>query len=77
ITRSVLVEKTVPPLKYARFIHKGPDQDRHLTLDYIYHTWLPKSGHSLSPPLAIEYYGQDFRSADNEVSEREIYVPLK
>ncbi|MBU1878493.1 MAG: GyrI-like domain-containing protein, partial [Chloroflexi bacterium] len=49
-----LVVKTIPALKYARFIHQGPPSDLPLTLDYIYHTWLPKSEQRLARPLVIE-----------------------
>lgn len=72
-----LVVKTIPASKYARFIHKGCLSDLYLTLDYIYHTWLSKSGKSLAYPLEIVCYGQDFRSPETEEAEREIYVPVK
>jgi len=77
IVNAALAVKKIPSLKYARFIHKGPTRELQLTLDYVYHTWLPKSSHSLSYPLVIEHYGQDFRNAHNEESEREIYIPIK
>ncbi len=72
-----LVVKRMPTLKYARFIHKGLFKEFHLTLDYIYHTWLPQSGQSLSYPLEIEYYGQNCRGPDHEEAKREIYIPIK
>ncbi|MBN1991692.1 MAG: AraC family transcriptional regulator [Anaerolineae bacterium] len=72
-----LVVKTLPPLKYARFIHKGLYQERKLTLDYIYQTWLPKSGQSLAYPLEIECYEQDFSGAAGEEVESKIYIPLE
>jgi AraC family transcriptional regulator len=74
---SALVFKTMPPSKYARFIHKGPYKDLGLTLDYIYQTWLPKSDKRLSNSFEIECYGQGFGSPDNEESETEIYIPVK
>jgi len=70
-----LVEKVIPPSKYARFIHQGPRTDLGLTLDYIYQTWLPKSGESLVNPLEIEYFGQGLRDLSKE-SEWEVYVPI-
>jgi AraC family transcriptional regulator len=73
----VLVTKTIPPLKYARFIHKGPGKDRQLTLDYVYQTWLPKSGKRLAYPLEIECYGQDLRGFDNQEAEWKIYIPIE
>jgi AraC family transcriptional regulator len=77
IMGSALVVRTVPPSKYAKFVHKGPYKDFGLTLDYIYQTWLPKSGKRLASSFEIECYGQDFRYPDNEESEREIYIPIK
>jgi len=77
ILGSALVVKTMPASKCARFVHKGPYKDLRLTLDYIYQTWLPKSGKRLASSFEIEYYGQDFRRPDNEESETEIYIPIK
>ena len=77
ILGSALVVKTMPASKCARFIHKGRYEDLGLTLDYIYQTWLPKSGQRLASPFEIEHHGQDFRSPDNEESEREIYIPIE
>ena len=77
IVDSALAVKTIPALKYARFIHKGTTKELPLTVDYIFHTWLPKSGHSLSSPLVLEYFGQDFRGADGEDFERQVYVPIR
>ena len=71
------VVQTIPAGSYARFIHKGRLKALPLTLDYIYHTWLPKSGKSLACPLEIVCYGQDFRSPETEESEKEIYVPIE
>jgi AraC family transcriptional regulator len=72
-----LVVKTIPALKYARFIHKGSTREMPLTLDYIFHTWLPKSDNTLSYPLVVEHYGRDFRGADSEEFERRVYVPIR
>lgn len=74
---AALVVKTIPPRKYAEFIHKGPTRELQLTLDYIYHTWLPRSGQSLSYSWVIEYYGRDFRDAESAESERKICVPVE
>ena len=66
----------IPAMTWAKFIHKGPDQDLELTLDYIYQTWLPKSGRTLSLPLMIENLGHDFRDFDCEETETEIHIPI-
>jgi len=71
-----LVGKTIPPFKYACFIHKGPSRDVGMTFDYIYQTWLPKSGNTLAAPLEIEFYGEQYRGPDDPDSESEISVPI-
>ena len=71
-----LVTKTIPASTYARFIHKGLWGTRQLTLDYIYQTWLPKSGRRSGSPLEIEFYGQSFQQAIATESETKIYIPL-
>jgi AraC family transcriptional regulator len=71
----VLVVKSIPSLKYARFIHKGARDDLRLTLDYIYQTWLPKSGERLAYPLEIACYGRDMSAVWNDV-EFEVCIPL-
>ena len=74
---SALVVKTMPPSKYARFIHKGPYRDLGLTLDYIYQTWLPKSGKRTAGPFVIEDYGHKLGHPDDEASETGIDIPIK
>jgi AraC family transcriptional regulator len=71
-----LVVKSIPPLKCARFVHRGSRDDLRLTLDYIYQTWLPKSGERLSHSLEIESYGRDVSAAWRN-AELEIYIPIE
>jgi AraC family transcriptional regulator len=71
------VRKTVPAQQYARFCHRGPPKDLGLTLDYIYHTWLPKSGWRLALPLEIECYGQDPKGDEGKPEEVRILIPLR
>jgi AraC family transcriptional regulator len=70
-----LVVKSIPPLKCARFIHRGSRGDLQLTLDYVYQTWLPKSGERLSYPLEIVSYGTDMSAAWRN-AELEVYIPI-
>ena len=77
VAGSALVVKTMPPYKYARFIHKGPYRDLGLTLDYIYQTWLPKSGKQIASPFEIEDYGHEFGNPGGEASETGIYIPIE
>ena len=71
-----LVGKTIQPLKYAKFIHKGPSKDVGMTLDYVYQTWLPKSGNSTAAPFQIEFYGERYKGPDDPNSESEILIPI-
>lgn len=51
-----LVAKALPAGPYACFGHAGSWRDLPLTLDYIYHTWLPKSGRGLPANWLLERY---------------------
>jgi AraC family transcriptional regulator len=70
------VIRIVPASQYARFVHRGRTDDLPLTLDYVWHTWLPKSGYCLAHPLVIERYDQGFQDADADEGEREILIPI-
>jgi len=41
---SLLACQTLPAGKYVRFVHCGSADALPLTLDFLYHTWLPKAG---------------------------------
>jgi AraC family transcriptional regulator len=73
---TALVDKTMPPARYARFVHKGSRQELQFTLDYVYQIWLPKSGESLAHPFEIEGYGQALGGAQ-AAAEWEILVPIE
>ena len=75
---SALVTKTIGPLRCARFVHRGSRQDVRHALDYIYTTWLPKSGERLISPMEIEHYAAHWEGyQDGETkSEWELYIPI-
>jgi len=68
-----LVSQTIPAGLYARFIHKGTDATLHLTLDYFYHTWLPKSNMRLAYPIEVEHSGETPISGN----AWEIFIPIE
>lgn len=70
-----LVARTIPPLEWAKFIHSGPRRTLFLTLDYIFHTWLPKSDRRLSRPWIVEHYRMGL--ADDDAAEIDILIPLE
>jgi AraC family transcriptional regulator len=72
-----LAVRTIPSLNYARFIHVGPYEDIRFTLDYVYQTWLPKSGKRLAYPVEIEYHPGGFGGFDPSESKFEILIPVK
>ena len=76
-TGSALVAKTLRPSKWARFVHKGHYRDLKLTQDYIYQTWLPKSGEHVAKSLEVEDHGTTPGSPSAEESETGILVPIQ
>ncbi|MCP4136238.1 MAG: AraC family transcriptional regulator [bacterium] len=73
----LLVAKEIPSLKYANFTHKGGSKDLGMTLDYIYQTWLPKSGNRIAASFEMEHFGPKFRGLENSISERDILIPVE
>lgn len=71
-----LVAKSIPRQKYARFVHKGLRQKLPLTRDYIYQTWLPKSGRRLTSSLEIETYGPEGGKDNTQMSEIPVLIPI-
>lgn len=76
---SALVVKTIAPLRCASFLHKGSRRELRHTLNYIYGTWLPKSGERLAYPMVIEYHGRDWdQCRESEIeTEWELYIPIE
>ena len=68
------VTMTLPAQPCARFIHKGTRRDLQLTLDYVYHTWLPQANVQLRSSIVLLHYGQDFE--DSPQAEAEVFVEL-
>jgi len=65
----------VPAQEYAIFTHKGSLDTLSTTNDYIWKTWLPKSGLELADAPDIEAYGSRW-DASSENGEIDIYVPI-
>jgi AraC family transcriptional regulator len=71
-----LATQVLPAGAWARFVHKGTTRELGLTLDYLFHTWLPRSGCTLAQPLVVEYFYQGVQQAEETDGERAILVPL-
>jgi AraC family transcriptional regulator len=59
-----MVRYDLPAATYARFTHRGPAADIDLTVNYVYSTWLARSGrrHTYGPDLEI--YGEGYHPTD-------------
>jgi predicted transcriptional regulator YdeE len=74
IDHSVLVSRKLPAQLYAGFIHRGGASRLRLTLDLIFHTWLPRSTRALNLPMVVERFDQGLGAPS---SEREIWIPIR
>lgn len=52
----LLVSHTLPEGEYVHMLHPGPLENLPLTLDFLYHTWLPKAGLRPSRPLEVFFF---------------------
>jgi AraC family transcriptional regulator len=71
------VIQALPAGSYTRFLYKGKSDSLHLALDYIYTTWLPKSGCRLADSIEVEFYGNEIPQEEELGIERYIYLPLE
>lgn len=63
--------------EYAVFTHKGKIDALKMTYDYIWGTWLLCSGFEIDSRDDFELYDGRFLGADNDLSEIDIYIPVK
>lgn len=63
--------------EYAVFTHKGKIDALKMTYDYIWGTWLLCSGFEIDTRDDFELYDGRFLGADNDLSEIDIYIPVK
>jgi AraC family transcriptional regulator len=71
-----MVHARVPAGEYAVFTHKGPVENITHTVNFIYASWLPKSGRKLRNAPHLEVYDQRFKLGQPD-SELEVCVPLE
>jgi len=71
-----MVRKTLPAATYAVFTHKGVVSRMQETFQYIYGSWMPRSGtHRADGPEFARYDGR-YLGPMNENSEIDIYIPV-
>ena len=71
-----MMSRTLPSGRYAKFTHRGKlDRFEH-TMNYIYGSWLARSGEELRDAPEIEVYDERF-VPDSDESELDIYIPIR
>lgn len=71
-----MVRKTLPARRYAVFTHRGGLDTLGATYDYIYKTYIPRSGLALAEAEDFERYDDRFDPGNPAASEMCIYIPL-
>ena len=72
---SALAQHSLPAASYAHFVHHGDRSKVWLTRDYIYQTWLPRSGSQVAGSYELECYGTP--AADEIRKGYALYLPIK
>jgi AraC family transcriptional regulator len=75
---SPLVVKNTGVYRCARFVHNGTRGDLRHSWNYIFQSWLPRSGERVAYPMEIERHGAgwDVGSAVETESEWELLIPI-
>lgn len=68
---------TIPPGKYACFLHKGPISTIRETMIAIYGGWVPANEEKMRDSPHLEIYDERFISPTSEKSIVEVCVPVK
>lgn len=72
-----MVSKTIYSGKYGVFTHKGKISALQMTYDYIWGTWVLCSGFEIDQRDDFEFYDERFLGPDHDLSEFDIYIPIK
>jgi AraC family transcriptional regulator len=75
---SALIDKNMAPQKCVRFVHRGSRRELDHSRNYIYHTWLPRSGERPAYSMEIECHGVDWDGciSSETDAEWELYIPV-
>lgn len=72
-----MVGRTYPTLLYAVAVYRGTGDGLPDVFEYMYHTWLPRSGYEIAGPFAFQLYGMQYHGPVNPESVVEVYFPIK
>jgi AraC family transcriptional regulator len=70
-----LMHLRVPAGRYARFAHRGQVANVNMTVNYIYSSWLLRSGMRHSYGCDLEFYGSEYMP-DSEQSVIYYAIPI-
>jgi len=70
-----LASLRIPAARYARFTHRGLPAGLDQTVNYIYSSWLLRSGERHAGGCDLEFYGADY-AADSHASTMHYAIPL-
>jgi AraC family transcriptional regulator len=73
---SGLMSLRVPPSRYARFAHRGLVANVNMTVNYIYSSWLLRSGARHTYGCDLEFYGKEYE-ADSDKSVIYYAIPIE
>ena len=74
-TPPTLVSQVLPAGRYLCSHHPGCAATVPITLDFLYHIWLPKAGLRPALPLEIEHLDATLFPAENNIP-RNLYIPV-
>ena len=72
-----MVGKTLAGGKYAVFTHSGSVEFLKMTYQYIWGTWIISSKYEVDLRDDFEFYDERFLGPNNDMSEFDIYIPIK
>ena len=61
-----MVNIQIPESTYAKFTHRGPVKNINNTVNYIYSSWLLRSGMKHSYAADLEFYGAEYHPTSDE-----------
>ncbi len=61
-----MVSLEIPESTYAKFTHRGPVKNINNTVNYIYSSWLLRSGMKHSYAADLEFYGAEYHPTSDE-----------
>jgi AraC family transcriptional regulator len=67
----------IPAGRWAVFTYKGTANDFHVFAQYMYETWLPKSGEQLDDRPHFEQMPREYLGQGHPDAEEYVWIPIK